>query len=425
MPRATPTGRPVAASLAIVVQKMGKASETFIDAHIARLAPDATILVNLEDMLKAVDAGRPRWLAKLNRRLRKRMARLGLVTADQRLIANRRRDQAVRRLLEAHGVRKVLAEYGFNGWAVADACAAAGAELYVHFHGFDATQLTTSPFCRANYRDLAGKATAFIAPSRYIAGRLAELGFPADRLHVVPCGVDPALFTAWPAREAASPPRIIAVGRLVEKKAPDLLILAFASAAHPEAILEIIGDGPLLERCAALVEALGLEGRVILHGARPHGFVIERFQAASLFAQHSITASNGDMEGLPVSVMEAMMAGLPVVATRHSGIPEAVIEGETGFLVEERDIAGMGQAIARLLAEPELARRLGETSRARALALFDQTRTLAALRQLMGLGEPAGDVRSAAVIVEAAADEAIERADGPADPGNPLHRSLA
>jgi glycosyltransferase involved in cell wall biosynthesis len=105
-------------------------------------------------------------------------------------------------------------------------------------------------------------------------------------------------------------------------------------------------------------------------------------QRARAFVQHSVTAPDGDSEGTPVAIIEAQMSGLPVVSTRHAGIPDVVIDGETGFLVNEGDVAGMGRMMARLASQPALAARLGESARRRALAGYTLSRHL---EQLAGI----------------------------------------
>ena len=129
----------------------------------------------------------------------------------------------------------------------------------------------------------------------------------------------------------------------------------------------------------------GMTDRVTLHGALGRDACARLMHRASIFVQHSVTAPNGDTEGLPIVVLEAMASGLPVVSTRHSGIPEAVADGETGLLVAEGDVAGMGAGLARLLADPALAARMGAAGHARFLAGFTQAATLARLRAALGL----------------------------------------
>lgn len=379
------------AGLAIATPTVNAVSETFIAAHLRHLAPGRTVV--LCDQASGTDelgipaltfgpgrAGKP-WLA------RKLIGLDRYVRTGSRLSLEPPQEAACRAFLGDHDVGIVLAEYGPLGCRLAHLCERAGVPLFVHFHGYDASQLLAQRRFRHEYRRLATTAAGFVAPSRYLADRLIAIGFPADRVHVIPCGVDPEIFDA----SAATPQsgRILAVGRLVEKKAPHLLIAAFAIAAasRPDATLEIIGDGPLMERCRDEVRARGLAARVFLHGARPHAFVIKRMRKAAVFAQHSITAPDGDTEGLPVAVLEAMMSGLPVVATRHAGIAEAVIEGETGLLVDEGDVVAMARALEDLLAAPDRARRLGEAGRRRALAQFTRDASLARLREVIGVAD--------------------------------------
>ena len=107
--------------------------------------------------------------------------------------------------------------------------------------------------------------------------------------------------------------------------------------------------------------------------------------SASIFVQHSVTAPNGDKEGLPVAILEAMSSGLPVVSTRHSGIPEAVEHGVTGFLVGEGDVNAMTEALITLYRNPDLRQTMGTAGRDRAVALFSRDTSLARLRNVIGL----------------------------------------
>jgi colanic acid/amylovoran biosynthesis glycosyltransferase len=123
------------------------------------------------------------------------------------------------------------------------------------------------------------------------------------------------------------------------------------------------GHGELLEACQTLAIALGIDNRVQFLGALRHEQVMPLFAKACCFVQHSVQPTYGDAEGTPVAILEAGAAGLPVVSTRHAGIQDAVIDGETGFLVEERDIDGMANAMVALLKDKALARAMGENAR--------------------------------------------------------------
>lgn len=382
--------------MAIVVPSLNTISETFVAAHIRCLAPERTVVLceeGLGELALATHVFGPGRAAK-PWPLRKLLGLADLMRTGIRFSLDFAQEAASMAFLREHRVRIVLAEYGPLGCRVAPLCERIGLPLFVHFHGYDASQRLRVGAYRRAYRRLVGKTAAFFAPSQYLADKLAYIGIPRDHLHVIPCGVEPEAFPF-----AARPPdgqRVLAVGRLVDKKAPHLLIAAFADLAmsRPDATLEIIGDGPLMDRCRGEVHVRGLTGRVVLHGARSHGFVKQRMRAATVFAQHSVTASNGDTEGLPVAILEAMMSGLPVVSTRHAGIPEAVLDGETGLLVSEGDIVGMGRALEALLADPRLVRRMGHAGHSRAIGHFTHASSIARLRQVMRLDKARMDAPS-------------------------------
>jgi glycosyltransferase involved in cell wall biosynthesis len=121
-----------------------------------------------------------------------------------------------------------------------------------------------------------------------------------------------------------------------------------------------------------------------MHGGQSRDFVAQLMQEASLFVQHSRTAANGDSEGLPVAILEAMASALPVVSTKHSGIPEAVRDRVTGLLVEEMDVDGMASALAELLDNPDRAIVMGIAGRERVLEHFSLAHACERLRAIMG-----------------------------------------
>ncbi|MDP4992277.1 MAG: glycosyltransferase, partial [Marivita lacus] len=129
---------------------------------------------------------------------------------------------------------------------------------------------------------------------------------------------------------------------------------AEATADLPGARLDFIGDGPLLEPTRALAQELGVADKLRFHGAQPHHTVRDRLMSTQFFLQHSVTARDGNTEGLPTAIQEAMACGCITVSTRHAGIPEAIDEGETGFLVAEHDADGFAKAIAAAINVPDL-----------------------------------------------------------------------
>jgi colanic acid/amylovoran biosynthesis glycosyltransferase len=210
--------------------------------------------------------------------------------------------------------------------------------------------------------------------SEYTRAKIIELGCPAERIHNLHVGLNLDQFPFLDrVRQPAEPARLLTVGRLVEKKGIEYAIRAMATLQHNYPVLryEIIGDGPLRSSLEQLTQKLGLEGKVVLHGARDSQFVQERMAAAHVFILPSVTAADGDQEGTPVSLMEAQASGLPVLATRHSGIPEVVLDGVSGFLLPERDVEGLAQKLVYLLENPEVCRALGARGRQHVENQFD------------------------------------------------------
>jgi len=273
----------------------------------------------------------------------------------------------------------VLAEYGPTGVRVIAACRRSGVPLVVHFHGYDSSVRAVLDEHRETYPRLFEAAAAIIAVSRSMRAALIDLGAPAAKVHYCPYGVDCDDF--HPGSPATAPPVALAVGRFVEKKAPQLTILAFARAreANPAATLRMIGDGPLLGACIDMVKALHLEHAVSFLGQQPHDVVRSEMRAARCFVQHSVQALNGDCEGTPNAVLEAGASGLPAVATRHAGIADVVRDGETGFLVDERDVDGMAVGLSRLFSDVALVERMSTAARdhiAREFAIAHRLRAL-------------------------------------------------
>jgi glycosyltransferase involved in cell wall biosynthesis len=359
-------------SLCIVAEKPPGVSETFIQDHIDKLPGRVVFLHGWRPML----GSQP--VLPFVRRLLYSVGRRLLRHHPDRAITG-----AYAYAFRKHGAAVVLAEYGPSGVMVLEACRVAGIPLVVHFHGYDASRRDVLEEYAAGYRAVFENAAAVIAVSRAMQSRLISLGARASKVHYNPYGIDCTRFTGGD--PAAAPPVFLGVGRLVEKKGPLLTLRAFEAVRrkHPEARLRLIGDGPLWRECQSLVQKLGLNDAVAMLGAQPHAVVSEEMRRARCFVQHSLEAPSGDCEGTPVAILEAGATGLPVVSTRHGGIPDVVIEGETGLLVAEGDAMGMARAMARVVTDPALASRLGLAAQLRVSTHFSTERRLATLRSII------------------------------------------
>jgi glycosyltransferase involved in cell wall biosynthesis len=226
---------------------------------------------------------------------------------------------------------------------------------------------------RRNLRTVFDRADVVLAVSAHIRARAIACGADPARVQVHHTGV-PVPADATPAPKDWD---VAFVGRLVEKKGADDLLSALAMS-RARAVL--IGTGPLEDALRRRAAALGVDAT--FRGALPPAGVEAHLRASRMLAAPSRTARDGDSEGLPTTVLEAAALGLPVVATRHSGIPEAVRHGETGLLSAEADPAALAGNITRLLADGPLRARLGARGRAYVSAQFDLTRQSARLEAL-------------------------------------------
>jgi glycosyltransferase involved in cell wall biosynthesis len=275
-------------------------------------------------------------------------------------------ENSIATYLQTKKIDLVLAEFGPVGAQMFPVTRDLGLPLIVYFHGYDAFHEPTWAANDSSYQNLFREADRILVVSKSMAEKLGRSGALEEKLVHLPAFVNLNLF---PYRDrSAFPPRFIAVGRFAETKSPHLTILAFKKVveAVPGATLVMIGKGgggELFEACLILTRALGLEDRITFKGVMTHADVAEEMAQARVFVQHSVTApETGDREGKPVAIMEAMSSGLPVIATRHSGIDELITNEVDGLLVEEYDLEAMAQAMIQLATNDSLVSTLGKNA---------------------------------------------------------------
>ena len=231
---------------------------------------------------------------------------------------------------------------------------------------------------------LVDGARAIITETDYAARFLREqFSGRADRVYRIYNGLDLSEFTR--ADFSSNPPLIIAVGRLIPKKGFGDLIRACASLAERGKSFrcEIIGEGPLENELRRQIDELYLQNNVVLAGTKPQTQLRRRLAAANAFVLPSVIDPDGGMDNLPTVIMEAMATGLPVVSTNIGGIPEMVIENETGFLVQSGDATALADAIEKVINDSSSAARLGHSGNERARALFSIEKNVRELLTLL------------------------------------------
>ncbi len=244
--------------------------------------------------------------------------------------------------------------------------------LIVSIRGYDITKhIQDRP---GFYDELFARAHLFLPVSVSLKQRLLDLGCPEEKIVVHHSGIECQRLPFRERRRAdGAPVEIFSVGRLVEKKGFACAIEAVARILprYPGIRFTIAGDGELRGRLQSLIERLGVGGNIRLIGEQSHEAVIAWLERAHLFLAPSVTAADGDQEGIPNAIKEAMACGLPVVSSTHSGIPELVEHGVSGLLAPERDVEQLAAHLQYLLDHPECWPQMGRAARRRVEEQFD------------------------------------------------------
>jgi len=252
-------------------------------------------------------------------------------------------------------------EYGIQAVALLGILKEIELPFIVNYHGYDISKYDVIEKYSEKYKEIFQKARAIVGVSQEMCDKFVQMGCDKDKIFYNPCSPNKLFLQLNPLMRKR---QLLFVGRFTEKKLPYSLLLSFNKVKDkfPDAELVMIGDGPLFDTVKNLVNLLNVKD-VELTGALSHQQVLEYFENSYLYVQHSVQASDGDKEGTPVAIMEASLAALPVVSTRHAGIKDVIIERETGILVDEFDVASMTDAICYLLDKRDVAFKMGQKGR--------------------------------------------------------------
>ena len=336
-----PESKPTLPSYAILSTNRNQYSETFIQSHIQLIQKGIVYSDGYFPTSLSLDKGKT-W---------------------QTLAEDEDRETRLIESWREHNVQAVLAEYGPAGAEVMHACKKANIPLIVHFHGFDAYRDDVLNHYGEHYKELFQFASKIIVVSKDMYAQLLSLGCPAEKLEQITYGIDTDLFS--PPNSNESRKGFIACGRFVPKKSPLNTIRAFAKVveAHPSAKLTFIGDGELKESAISLTKELNIEHSINFKGVLGQTEVLSEFQKHAIFVQHSVRTDQNDSEGTPLSILEAASTSLAIVSTNHAGIPDVIVDGESGFLVDEGDVQAMSKRMIQLLEDKELRDQFGESAR--------------------------------------------------------------
>ena len=239
------------------------------------------------------------------------------------------------------------------------------AKLVTAFHGYDA-----NTYLHAGkmdfYMELFRWGALFTANTTFTKQQMMKLGCDETKIRILPEGLRMECFTYHPRdRFSEESIRFLTVARLTEKKGLEFSIRAVAKVIQtfPQIIYTIVGDGPLKKNLTELVTELGLEQHVEFRGALANKEVMDLYAQSQAFILSSVTASDGDREGQGLVLQEAQACGLPVLSTYHNGIPDGVLEGRSGFLVEEKDVDALAERMSYLLEHTEVWPEMGRCGR--------------------------------------------------------------
>jgi colanic acid/amylovoran biosynthesis glycosyltransferase len=255
----------------------------------------------------------------------------------------------------------------------------------VSFHGADVQVNVDSPAAKRLLKDLFAVCALVMARSESLASALIGLGCSPDKLRIQRTGIPLGTFRYLPReRPTDGAWRLLQACRLIEKKGLELSIRAFSAflKLYPNALLTIAGDGPLRSSLEKLAMDLRLDGRIRFAGFLDQSELLDLYRASHLFLHPSEQTPNGDREGIPNSLLEAMATGLPCIATRHGGIPEAITHLESGVLVPESDLAGLEHWLADLAVDDHLRDSLGRRAAQTIKEKFELTAQIAKLEEI-------------------------------------------
>ncbi len=218
------------------------------------------------------------------------------------------------------------------------------------FHGADISRRHILEEHKLDYVNLFRQSELMLPISHLWENKLIEMGCPPEKIHVTRMGIEPEKFNFQPRQAFQTPLRIVSVARLTEKKGLDVAVKASAILKQRGGQFQytIIGNGDQDEMMRDFIAREGMEDCVSMPGFKPQEEIRRALSEADIFLLPSKAAADGDMEGIPVALMEAMAVGLPVVSTFHSGIPELIENNVSGWLVEEDDPEALAETLLKL-----------------------------------------------------------------------------
>lgn len=361
--------------LAILTPKDEKNAETFIQSHIKYLPFEKVVIYG----------GSFPYLKEKNLIVEIESKLFALINIAKKILSLKAisfKAYRLKKLLIKENIDLVFAEYLVTGAEAVKVCKQLDVPLVSIALGYEISQEDVLKAYSNKYKELFDYAKNIFVVSNHMKSKLKQLGCLESKIVYTPIGPEDTFFKITPNFKKQ---QLLAVGRFVEKKAPEITIKAFYKVLkkHPNAILVMAGVGPLLNKCKKLILELDISQSVKFLGNINRKEYLELLESSYMFVQHSIIASTGDSEGTPVAILEASASGLPIVSTHHAGIPDVVINDKTGFLVPEKDVNLMSEKIVVLLNDSEKAKCFGEAGKSYVFENFSLKKHLDTITEII------------------------------------------
>lgn len=285
--------------------------------------------------------------------------------------------------LKNHGAKLIHTHFGPNGITMIPLAEKTGLPLIVTLHGFDVSKMLDNERYVRQLGELFKETARILVISERFKKEVIELGCPEEKIERQYCGIPVDRF-AYKERKTKPGETLTAlqVSSFTGKKGHQYTIGAFKKVrdAGINCRLVLVGDGPTREAVEEKAKDLDLLDYVEFAGKKTTKEIPSYVDRADIFVHHSITTRDGNTEGIPNAIMEAMASGLPVLSTIHAGIPELVIDGKSGFLVKERDIDAYADKWIELSANQEMRTEFGRFNRERVEEYFNLSKQIESLK---------------------------------------------